>query len=285
MIARLLVALAALWLALGAAPALAETPDPAFRQFKAGEPLTLRPDKAYILVRLDTDLFKFGAQVMRVPSPEEIAAYTAEKRKAYDEALAKAQVKVAKNPKDKAVERLGSYGDFQFAYSGRPNLFEISPNRSLGTINKVATALIEVDPGDYVLYGMGMAGYLYECFCFGTVGFAAAPGQVTDLGTMIFAKAWEPSTFPELAGEVDLGRSAAMDYGLFAAGLRPARGGEALPVGLASGVVRPAALHAVGPFVETNVLLANRLAAVPGVLGYDGAKVIDVASGKELAPR
>ena len=53
------------------------------------------------------------------------------------------------------------------------------------------------------------------------VRFTVKAGEVADLGSLLVAKAWEPSPLPELAGEVDLGRSAVMDYGLFAVGLRP----------------------------------------------------------------
>jgi hypothetical protein len=283
MIARLLRALVGIGLALAATPVLAAD-DPDFRAIKAGEPITLRADRAYVLLRLDTDLSKFDALILRVPEPEELAAYDAAKRKAYDAALAKAQAKVTKNPGDKSVERLGSYDAFLFFYEGRSNLFSLRPGKSLITINKIAYVLAEVTPGDYVVYGEGYSGYIYQCFCLGTVGFTAKAGEVTDLGTMLFAKAWEPSPIPELVGEVDLGRSAVMDYGLFAVALRAARTGETAPPGLDPAAIHPAAFRAVGAFVDTNVVQINRLAAMPGVLAYQDGKVIDVPSGKELAP-
>jgi hypothetical protein len=274
--------LASLVLGLSALSAQAEANE--FRLFKSGEPLNLRPDRAYLLMRLDTDFSKFDIDLLRVPEAAEIAAYEAEKRKAYDAELAKAKTKLAKNPKDKSVERLGKYDDFRFAYGGRPNLFAMRSNKALVMVSKIAVVLAEVPPADYVVYAQGYSEFLYQCYCLGTVGFTAKPGEITDLGTAFFAKAWEPSPIPELAGEVDLGRSAVMDYGLFAAAIRPARPGDAIPAGLDAGRVKPAGFRAVGPFVETNVVLINRLAAMPGVLAYDGGKVIDVSTGKELPP-
>lgn len=278
----MLRALAALGLVLAAVPALGAEAE--WRQFKAGEPLILRADRAYILLRLDTDLSKFDANLLRVPEQAESDAYEAAKRQAYDEALGKARARLARNPKDKSAERLGRYEDFQFLYGGRPNLFSLRPGKSLVTAGKIATALAEVAPGDYVVYGEGYSGFLYQCFCLGTVGFTAKAGEVTDIGTMLFAKAWEPSPIAELAGEVDLGRSAVMDYGLFAVALRPARGDEAIPPGLDPARLKPAGFRAIGPFVDTNVVLINRLAAMPGVLAYNDGKVIDVPSGQALMP-
>jgi hypothetical protein len=138
-----------------------------------------------------------------------------------------------------------------------------------------------VTPGDYIFYGEGFGGYLMECMCLGTVGFNAPAGQVTDLGTMLIAYAARPSAIPELAGEVDLGPSAMMDYALFAVALRPSHAGGGLPEGMAGATVMPARLRAVGTFVEPNTLLINRLAPIPGVLAYEAGRVIDVATGRE----
>ncbi len=282
MMARLLRALIGLLLVCAALPAGAA--DKGIRQFKAGEPITLRAEKAYVLLGLDTDLSKFDAVILRVPDRLEIAEYETAKQKAYDAAMVVAKGKLARNPKDKAVERLGSYADFRFNYDKSQNLLSIRPNTALTNLNKVSTVLAEITPGDYVVYGEGYASFIYQCFCLGTVGFTAKAGKVTDLGTMLFAKAWEPSPIPELAGEVDLGKSAVMDYGLFAVALRPAKSGSTMPPGLDPASVHPAALRAIGPFVETNVVLINRLAAIPGVLAYDQGRVIDVPSGKALLP-
>jgi hypothetical protein len=262
---RWLLAALAPFAALCAVPAAAKDV-PEYRQFRAGEPIVIAPDKAYVLVRLDTDLSKFGAHILRVPAQAEIDAYEVAKRAAFD----------------KAGKKAGAYESFVFDYDKAYNYFALAPGKSLAMSGKMALVLAEIPPGDYVLYGMGFGNYLYECFCYGTVGFHAKAGEVTDLGSTLFAKAWQPSPVPELAGEVDLGRTAVMDYGLFAAALRPRRADDAAAPGVDAARVVPAALHAVGAFVETNTLLVNRLAAIPGVLAYREGHVIDVASGRDV---
>jgi len=73
-----------------------------------------------------------------------------------------------------------------------------------------------------------------------------------------------------------------MDYGPVRGGAAAAAGGRCGTPGLDAARVVPAALHAVGAFVETNTLLSNRLAAIPGVLAYREGRVIDVASGRDI---
>lgn len=246
--------------------------DAEFRAIREKDPLVLRPDRGYVLLRNDTDLSKFTLDILRIPSEAEIAAYEAGR----DEAFAKLKAKKG----DKA----GRIEDFVFAYAGTPNFFELNPGKRLAMVGKVAMILAELTPGDYVVYGTGYGGYTYQCLCLGTVRFTVKAGEVTDLGSLLVAKAWEPSPLPELAGEVDLGRSAVMDYGLFAVGLRPRQAGDWLPPGIDPVRTVPAELHAVGPFVDTNTVLINRLAAIPGVLGYNEGRVIDLRTGKEVLP-
>lgn len=254
-------------LAFCAAP-LAAKETPEIHQIVAGEPIQLAATKAYVLVRLDTDFFKFSVHILRIPSREEMDAYEAAKHAAFD----------------KAGKKAGPYEAFVFDYDGRPNFLSLTPKKPAAMAGKLALVLAEIPAGDYLVYGEGINNYLYECFCFGTVGFTARAGTVTDLGTMFFAKAWAPSPIPELAGEVDLGRTADMDYGLFATALRPRRREDALPTGLDPALVSPAKFRAVGPFVDTSTMLMNRLAAIPGVLAYDGGRVMDVATGTEALP-
>jgi len=253
---------------LCAASAAAAQKESEIRLFKTGEPINIASDKAYVAIRLDIDLAKYSTMILRVPSRDEIDAYEAAKKAAYDKKGAKA----------------GPYESFVFDYQGRPNFLALDPSKRVATAGKLAVMFAEIPAGDYVLYGEGFGGYLYQCFCFGTVGFKAEPGKVVDLGTILVAKAWEPSAIPELAGEVDLGRTAVMDYGLLAVALRPLQTGDTAVPGLDQALISRAQLHAVGPFVETNTTLANRLAAIPGVLAYDNGRVIDVASGSEALP-
>lgn len=274
MIRRLLIALSAMLVCAFAAPAIAGNPraDAEFRPIREKDPLTLRADRGYVLLRNDTDLSKFTLNILRVPSAAEMADYDAAKREAFDKLKAK------------KGDKAGRIEDFLFDYQGRPNFFELNPGKRVAMVGKVAMILAELTPGDYIVYGTGYGGYTYQCLCLGTVRFTVKAGEVTDLGSLLVAKAWEPSPLPELAGEVDLGRSAVIDYGLFAVGLRPRQAGDWMPPGIDPARIIPAELHAIGPFVDTNTVLINRLAAIPGVLGYDQGRVIDLRTGKELAP-
>jgi hypothetical protein len=251
-----------------AAPVAAKDAPP-ISQFKAGESIAINSDKAYILMRYETNTSTMTPMLMRIPTVEEMAAYESAKQAAYDK------------DKKKAVP----YPKFRFLYEGSPNLYEVKPKKAVHVEGKTMWALAEVPAGDYILYGLGWNGFLQQCFCFGTIGFTARQGEVADIGKIMVAKAWEPSTFKELAGEDNLGPTAVMDYGLFAAALKPSDGKAALPAALAALSPKPAQFRAIGPYIEPNTILANRLAAVPGVLAYDQGRVIDIASGKEAVPK
>jgi hypothetical protein len=238
------------------------------RQIRAGEAIQLRDDRAYLLLRIARKGVGQTPAILRVPEAAELAAWEAAKQAAY----AKSSRKVP-------------YESFAFRYDGAPNLHGLGHNKWLAEDETVSTILAEVRPGNYILYGHGYAGFLFQCLCLGTVGFTAAPGRITDLGTFMTDTAAKQSVHPELAEETGIGPTASMDYNLFAAALRPPRPGEALPAGLDSAKVDPAALHAVGPFVDPNVMLINRLAAIPGVLEYREGRVIDVRTGQEAMPR
>jgi hypothetical protein len=272
MIRRLIAFAAALFMSIVPAGAATKPADAEFRQVRDKEPLTLRADRGYILLREDTDLSKFTLNILRIPSVDEIAAYQAARDKAY------AELKAKKGDKAGPIE------SFVFAYGGRPNFFALEPGKKTAMVGKVAMMVAELTPGDYVVYGTGYSSYTYQCLCLGTVRFTVKAGEVSDLGSLLVAKAWQPSPIPELAGEVDLGRSAFMDYGLFAVGIRARKPADWLPPGIDPARIVPAELHAVGPFVDTNTVLINRLAAIPGVLGYDQGRVIDRRTGKEVPP-
>ena len=59
-----------------------------------------------------------------------------------------------------------------------------------------------------------------------------------------------------------------MDFGLFAATLRPASETDMVPQQLANAVVEPAKFYAVAPWLDPRRTHANRLGAIPGVLEY-----------------
>ena len=259
------VAIAA-WLLLASGVAQAKV-DPGVRFINADEPVVIAQDKALAVLRIQSPWSMMSAFLMRIPSAEELSAYETAKRGAYD----------------KAGKKAGTYESFVFDYQGVANFYEFPVKKAMMR-GAVALVVAELPPGDYILYGEGYSGFLYECMCFGTVGFSLHAGQATDLGTFLVDKAWEQSAVPELTEVSGLGRIGRMDYGLFAVGLRPARPGDIAVPGLDAAKIAPARFPAIGPFIETNTLLATRLAPVEGVLRYDGGRVIDIASGKEAPP-
>jgi hypothetical protein len=252
----------------GSAPASARDSTDVFRLIRAGEPVTIRPDKAYILIRVGLRGTTQDPVILREPDPAESAAFEAARAAAFARKGSK-----------------GELGAFIFDFDGTPNLFILPHGKSISADRSEATVLAEVRPGNYVIYGQGFGKMLFQCHCLGTVGFTATPGVISDVGTYLSDKAAPPSVYPELASETNIGPTARMDFLLFAGGLVPARPGSAIPPGIERAKVRPVAFRAVGPFVDPNVMHINRLAAIPGVLSYDGGRVIDVQTGQEARPR
>jgi hypothetical protein len=253
------------------APTLAHAQDgPAFQHFRAGSSTTLAPDKAYFLIRMPEESVSTKLQpvFLRKPSAAELAAYRAAKAAAY-----------AKAGKD-----AGPIESFDFQYTAATNLFQIENGKFLAKEGNDRLFLIATDPGDYVFYGAGFNKFLWQCNCMGTVSFTAKPGEITDLGAFLITLAWKKSGFPELAEDTDLGPKMRQDYAMFAIGVRPGTGKTGLAQ-LAGLPLRAAEYHAVGAFREPARLLANRLAPLPGVLGYDKGAVIDRRTGAVVPKR
>jgi hypothetical protein len=267
MIVRLTLALFAV---LGAAVAASAQDGPNFQHFRDGAAVVPSAGKAYLLIRMPEQSVSTKLQpvFLRKPSQAELAAYRAAKQEAHTKAGAKA----------------GPIESFAFEYPGATNLFQIENGKSYTREGKDRIFVIAVEPGDYVFYGLGFNKFLWQCNCLGTVSFTAKPGQITDLGAILIDLAWEPSAFPELAEDADLGKKMRQDYAMFAAGIRPATGKTVLPQ-LTSLVVAPAEYRAVGSFREPARLLANRLAPIPGVLAYDAGSVIDARTGVAVPKR
>lgn len=219
-------------------------------QLRKEEPVTLNPSKAYFLIR--APIVKNSIFLLREPSDSEIAQYETAKRAEYDR-----------------KQRDTPYEQFVFDWKGAANFYELRVTKHYSRPQKdLRIVLAEAPPGEYVLYGIGYKGFLYQCHCMGTVGFTAEAGKITDLGTSLISPAWEPSPHPELKDETNLGRVARMDFGLFAATIRPATGDEIIPTQIQAKTVEPANYQAVGPWLDPRRTLANRLGAIPGVLEY-----------------
>lgn len=245
--------LAVLLASLVAVPAAAKD-WPEFRQIKAGESVSPRADRAYLLMRVRKSALGWVSPVwLRVPRADEVAAYEA-----------------AKQTKLKAKLN---------------NFYGIDTGKSFAEETGQRTILVEVEPGNYVLAGNGMRNMMITCFCQGTVEFAAKAGVVTDLGTILIEPGDRPSSDPELATVTGLGAMARMDYLMFSGAVRPYRAGDARPAAIAAMPAVVAEYRATAPFVVPSATLANFLAPLPGVLEYRRGEVVDVKTGQIVPPR
>ena len=277
-----IAALAASLLVIGAPGAQAKQA-PGAVPIRAGAPVTVAPDKAYILfrtIRFKSGEFSVQPVFLRVPAEQELAEYRAAKQAAFDKDLPKLMKHYeASNGKEPKPD----IEDYGFTDKAHTNVFTIGGGAAFEDTPDQRTFLLEVPVGKYVLYGLGIGtAAVGTCFCLGTVSFQAEPGIVTDMGTVLVAKASDPSGEPELRDVTGLGKSVNFAYYLFAAAVRPATAATAAPAGVPADRRRPADYHAVGPFLQPGAMHVNRLGAIPGVLRYDAGKVVDAKSGAVL---
>lgn len=267
-----------------AAPAAAKPADELI-EIAGGKPVTLRPDRAYLMFRVpqQAGVRPLEPLLMRVPNPEEIAAYEAARAEAfakalpgltktYERALARYRQEGAEAGPAPAPPALET---FAFAWDAVANLQDVDFGRHFVKTPTEETFLVEALPGDYVLYGFtpstGLP-RLMVCMCLGTVGFSARPGEVTDLGHLVSDFAYQTSSkAPELAGRAG-----------YAATVRAAQPDSSMPQALAQARIVPAAYQAVGRFFTPNAVNIGRLVPVPGVLDYAGGTVIDAATGQTV---
>lgn len=146
--------------------------------------------------------------------------------------------------------------------------------------------LLELPAGDYLIYGLSLPGakpMLATCFCLGTVSFSARAGTVTDLGAILVGSARAPSPFPELASETNLGPS--IDTGFYhpVAGVRRTATQSLIKAWPAQAKITSAAYRAEGRFFDPRTAFVNRLAPLPGVLGYSNGRPVDLATNKTPA--
>jgi hypothetical protein len=259
-----------LTIAAAAAPAIARD-DPAFRQVAAGEVVTLRPDRAYVLLRVKKSVHAgwISPTFLRVPAAAEVEAFEALRRAAHA----------------KAGSRAGPYEEFAFQDKNFGNFYGVNLGRTVAETETLRTVLLDLSPGTYVLVGNGMRRGMWTCFCLGTVQFTVAAGQLADGGTFFGEMASKPSAEPELAAVTNRGAMAQLDFASMAGAVRPYRQDDPVPPSLAALPRNPADYRAVGAFVLREALLVNYLAPVPGVLDYRRGEVFDVKSGQIVPPR
>lgn len=274
MIRRVLLRLAlAAALAVPAAAVAAEKDNAGVVPLVAA-PATLRADAAYILLRASTaksGLFPIQHVMLRIPSAQELEDYRAARRAAYDAALPE----LARKAKDGKVPTIDEFG---FDYKGKANSFVVASGKFLedGTMR---TILLEVPPGSYILYGITVGGRgLVTCNCLGTVRFDARAGVITDIGSLYADKVHKPSPIPHL--EDNLGPSM-FTYGfVLGAALVPPDAATPVPASLGALPREPARFEVVGEYYEPGAGGINRLAPIPGLLGYEHGRAVDLRPGK-----
>lgn len=270
------------------APAPAQSKDEMV-EIRGDKPVTLRADRAYLLFRTNSGV---SPVFLRVPTDTEMERYEAAKR----EAFAKAEPGLIKDrqsllARKETAERAGrkfntpippvpALDNFNFVYDEIRNAQTVRIGRSLEKAGDERTLLVEALPGSYVVYGLGYGEIFQTCLCLGTVSFTAEPGRITDLGTILIASASEKSSIPELAGETGFGPSMNGHLVLWTAAIRPATSATPVSALLAGKPIAPADYRATGKFVASFSFGINRLAPIPGVLGYDRGNVLDLVNGK-----
>ncbi|MFS2109107.1 hypothetical protein ACCC88_05435 [Sphingomonas sp. Sphisp140] len=256
--------------------------------------MSLRPDRAYLLFRSDAP--SLSPVFLRIPTDAETASYEEARRNAFIKAepglIRKRQQLLAQKTEaekaglkfNKPIPPVPSLDTFDFAYDKIINAQTVGMGSTFERSDRDRTMLLEALPGDYVLYGIGWNDIFETCFCLGTVSFPAEAGKITDMGSLFIAGAGPQSDIPELAGETGFGESSMSDFlPVWTAAIRPANASTKIPALLVDKPIVPAAYRAQGKFVAGFSFAINRLAPIPGVLGYDRGKVIDLATGK-VAP-
>lgn len=259
---RLLLLLASI--AMGASASAKGPAD--FRAISPSESVQLRPDRAYLLLRVrkGDGISWWATSWLRVPTVEESARFEAARDAAYARQKARA----------------GKLETFDFQDDAFNNVYLIGAGKPFESDPASRTFLVEAMPATYVLLGSGLT-----CFCLGTVQVEARPGIVTDLGTVLVARSSLPSAEPELASVTGLGPTASVDYPMSSAAIRPVSTSDRLPAALAALPRTSADYRAVGPFPVRQPEILNNLAPLPGVLEYRRGEVYDVKTGALLKPR
>jgi hypothetical protein len=249
-------------IALIASPALAQE-----HQFVNGEPVVVRPDQAYILVR-SFDLPGGALRGTTMFMPLLVRTLNADQ-------LDSAQDLARKEP--------GTWtNDIE------SNVVQPLADHPYARKDGEAFMVVAVRPGTYVLGGVAVTnwaskstGFMATSLCLGTVKFEAKPGVVTDLGAILTADDDKPTAIPELSKAVS-GKARGFGPVPQTVAVRPASAASEMPDALKALPLVPADYRAVGPYPNYIGARIGRLAPLAGVLDYDkDGHVLDLRSGGE----
>ncbi|MFM5908874.1 MAG: hypothetical protein ACKOPO_14995, partial [Novosphingobium sp.] len=159
-------------------------------------PVTLNPDKAYVMVVSATGFAM--PTFMRLPNAEEAAKYAAERAeelakehakwvKKFDswEKQMESMKKMPSTVKRPARPQEPTEENFSFPQYEQVHSFLVGPQNRFSKV-KESVWLQEVPPGEYLFYGSGTL-----CACLGTASFSAPAGKVVALEFGLpFFEAW-----------------------------------------------------------------------------------------------
>lgn len=258
----------------------------------------LDPNAAYLMLRSPAAV---PISLFRIATPDEVEDYKGRRAAA----LAKAHAKWIKaaatwereykdwndspqsypKPGDKPVEPTDA--NLDFPPIDKENLIGFGPLNRFAKGKGSSTYLQRVWPGRYVIYGSVFVnpngGAFGTCVCMGTVAFDAKPGEIVDVG--LVTASTDPLIMPRMLEkakpeEVEGLRSGAITM----MRLTPADSSTLIDPRLSSYKVVPASFKAAGPVPNYYGVQVDRMTAIPGVLGYDRDKIVDLTAPATDAP-
>ena len=258
-------------------------------QFGQNDVITIDPQRAYILFRVEQ---RSEIQFLREVDAAERATWEADRATAFARALSRNQRSIADWDRDMSQCRgqnaVSAYcqargprpvpltmDTFAFAAPESDNFVSMSRGRTFEETGGRYVYLRVVDPGTYILYGPVIIGAngaaVGVCMCMGSVRFEARAGQIVDIGEILFEG-------PGNGGPA-AGRFGPDGHRLQSPVVIPPRPDAERPARLANLAFAPAELHAADRMPNYFGVLIDRLAPIPGVLGYERDRVIDLANG------
>ena len=260
----------------------------------------LDPNAAYILLRSPAPV---PINLFRIATPEELADYKARREAAFAKAhakWAKAHASWAKNYALWKKEDPGRRGtrpeepieptdaSLNIPELDKENLIGFGPLfRFAKQKGGDSTYLQRVWPGRYVVYGSVMVnpngGAIGMCVCMGTIAFDAKPGAITDVGAVNATMA-DALISPGMLNDVPPTDVEALRNGTITM-MRWTLPDTSLSVDprLSAYKVVPAQFKPAGPVPNYYGVQVDRLTAIPGVIGYERDKIVDLTAASAAA--
>jgi hypothetical protein len=267
-----------------AAALLPAAPAQARDQLGQSDPVVIDPAKAYIFFRAEA---KANLRFLYEMTPAQREADATAKAAAFAKARPKLEKQYARWQKEDAAYRrapllarqqMGSPGlkppttlaEFPWPAPEFRNLVDVMAGREFSKDETGRTYFIAVEPGTYMLYGQLTVtenGAVGTCLCMGSVKFEAKAGRIVDLGRI---------EYPRENRSGDYGRVPSHR-------VIPPGADLPLPERLAGRPVDPADLRAADKRPNYFGVIIDRLEAIPGVLGYQRDRVVDLKGESEAA--